>query len=114
MSRRPARVAEAIRDELSDIIKRRVKDPRVGFASLINVEVTGDLKQVRAYVSVLGDEAEKEKTMRALDSATGFIRSELGGRLSLRHVPELYFMLDSSIEHGEHINRLLRGLKEDE
>ena len=114
MSRRPERVAEAVRDELSDIIRRRVKDPRVGFASVTSARVSRDLRQVRVFVSVLGDDSEKENTLSALVSATGFIRSELGRRLSLRHVPELIFELDDSIEHGQHINRLLREISEDQ
>ncbi len=114
MSRRPERVAEAVRDELSEIIQRRVKDPRVGFATVMSAQVTRDLRQVRVFVSVLGGDKEKEGTLSALASANGFIRSELGRRLSLRHVPELIFELDESIEHGQHINRLLREISEDE
>lgn len=112
MSRRSERVAEAIREEVSDIIRRKVKDPRMGFVSVISVDVTGDLRQAKVNVSVLGDEAEQLGTMSALASATGFIRSELGQRLNLRHTPEVVFEQDHSIQHGAHIDDLLRRVKE--
>ncbi len=113
MTRRPERVAEALKAEISDILSRKVKDPRVGFVSVVSVDVTGDLRQAKIMVSTLGKKEEQEATMEALRSATGFIRSELGKRLTLRHTPEIAFEVDHSIKHGAHIDELLRKMKDD-
>ncbi|MBX5476014.1 MAG: 30S ribosome-binding factor RbfA [Clostridia bacterium] len=108
---RAQRVAERIKEELADILRRRVKDPRVGFASITAVEVSNDLRHARVFVSVLGDEAEQRATMQALERARGFVRSELGARLKLFHTPELVFERDDSIAHGARINELLHALQ---
>lgn len=104
---RQQRVAEQIRDQLARLLRDEVKDPRVGFASIVKVEVSGDLRVARVYVSVLGDAQQKESTCKGLESATGFLRSELARSIRLRYTPELRFMLDESIEHGARIGRLL-------
>jgi ribosome-binding factor A len=106
---RVQRVAERIKEELADIL-RLVKDPRVGFASIVRVEVSPDLRYAKAFVSVYGPEADQQATMRGLENAKGFIRTELGRRVRLYHTPELHFALDTSIEHGDRIARLLATL----
>lgn len=107
---RSRRVAEAVKEELSAILRKTSKDPRIGFLSIVTVEVSGDLRHARAFVSVYGTSEEKKRTIEGLESARGFLRSELGQRLRLRHVPELMFTLDDSIAHGARINELLGQL----
>ena len=114
MSRlRAHRVAEQIKKELADLFQKEVKDPRIGFAPVTAVEVSGDLQQATVYISILGNEAQKQETMIGLEKAKGFIRSEIGKRLSLRHTPEVIFKLDESIEHGSRIAQILRQLRDE-
>ena len=108
---RQEKLGELIAAELSDLLRTRVKDPRVGFASITRVEVSGDLRHAKVFVSVLGDEEERSKTITALKHATGFLRHELAGRLVLRYMPELIFKLDTSIEQGTRILGLIRELE---
>jgi ribosome-binding factor A len=107
---RVGRVSEQIKKELSQIIQMELKDPRVGFITVTGVETTSDLSQARIYLSVLGSDEQKEATLKALAKATGFLRSELGKRMKLRHTPELLFKFDSSIEYGSRIESLLTEL----
>ncbi len=104
---RVGRVSEQIKKELSQIIQTELKDPRIGFITVTGVETTSDLSQARVYLSVLGDDEKKEDTLKALESASGFLRSELGKRIKLRHTPELLFKFDNSIEYGSRIESLL-------
>lgn len=90
---RTGRVGEQLKKELSQIIQSELKDPRVGFITVTGVEVTSDLSQAKVYISVLGNDEQKENTLLALGRATGFIRSEVGRRIRLRHTPELLFKL---------------------
>lgn len=110
---RSERIKAQLKEVLSDII-RQMKDPRLGFASVTGLELSGDLRHVKAFVSVLGSDEEKKQTVKALDNATGFIRSELGQRMQMRHTPEVIFRLDDSIEHGAHINKLLKDIERGE
>lgn len=111
---RVSRVAEQIKKELNDILRTEFKDPRVGFLTITGVDVTGDLSQARVYLSVMGDEQQKEDTFKALERGKGFLRSELGKRIRLRMVPELLFELDTSIEYGSRIERLIHELHKGE
>jgi ribosome-binding factor A len=111
---RNGRVAEQMKKELSDIISHRIKDPRVGFVTVTGVEVTVDLQQSTAYITVLGDAEKVSETLEALSQAKGFIRSEIGKRIRLRKTPELDFKVDQSIEYGNRINKLLHDLNKDE
>lgn len=108
---RAKRAAGEIQKELSQIIQTEMKDPRLGFLSLTDVELSPDLRHAKVFVSVLGTEKEKEVTVDVLQRAAGYLRSELGSRIRLRHVPELVFYQDNSIEHGAKIERLLRELE---
>lgn len=112
MSRRTLQVGEMLREELTDIIRREVKDPRLGFWSITGVEVPPDLRSARVYVSVLGTDDERRETLKALDGASGFIRHHLKPRLRMRHIPELEFRDDRSMEHADQIGRALRELAE--
>lgn len=110
MNLRPTRIAEQMKKELSDIISRKIKDPRVGFVTVTDVELTGDLQQATVYISVLGDEVAKEETLKGLNKAKGFIRSEIGQRIRLRKTPELIFEFDESLEYGNRIESLINEL----
>ena len=110
---RTARLKGQFKEEVSDIL-RNMKDPRIGFVSITSMEVSGDHRHVKAFVSILGSEEEQQETMKALETATGFIRSEMGRRIQLRHTPEIIFRLDDSLEHGAHINKLLKDLERTE
>jgi ribosome-binding factor A len=114
MSLRSNRVAEQMKKELGDILNRKLKDPRLGFITITDVEVTGDLQQATVFISILGNEKEREDTLLALEKAHGFIRSEIGNRMRLRKVPELLFEMDSSLEYGNRIDELLRDLNKGE
>lgn len=104
---RALRVAEAIKEEVSEILLNELKDPRIGFTSVTAVEVSDDLRHARIFFSVFAPPADQEKAMEALEGAKGFIRSELSKRLRLRVAPELAFQMDRSIERGDRISRLL-------
>jgi len=109
---RVGRVGEQIKKELSQMLQTEIKDPRIGFVTITGVEVTNDLSIAKVYLSVMGDEQEKEETLQALAKATGFIRSELGRRIRLRKTPELIFQIDRSIEYGSRIEELIAKLNE--
>lgn len=109
---RPQRVGERIKQELMDLLGNELKDPRIGFVSIVRVDVSADLRHARVYFSVLGDDQQKRDSRLGLESATGFLRSQLGARLNLRHVPELSFRADDSIEHGVRIAELLHRVQQ--
>lgn len=106
-TQRAARLGDQIREELSNLMRQELKDPRIGFVSIVKVEVAGDLRHAKVFASVLGDEKQKKDSLKGLTSASGFLRSELGKILQLRYTPELHFVLDESIEHGTRIAQLL-------
>ncbi|MBC1473117.1 30S ribosome-binding factor RbfA [Listeria grandensis] len=114
MNVRANRVAEQMKKELGDILNRKLRDPRIGFITVTGVDVTGDLQQATVFVSVLGEEREQKDALAALEKAHGFIRSEIGSRIRLRKVPELFFEIDHSVAYGNHIDDLLRGLNDNE
>ncbi len=102
------RINSEVQKELSEIISRELKDPRIHpMTSVVSAEVTPDLKYCKAYISVLGSEEEAKETLRGLRSAVGFIRTQLARRVNLRNTPELTFILDQSIEYGVHMTRLI-------
>jgi ribosome-binding factor A len=107
---RVGRVGEQIKKELSQIVQSELKDPRIGFLTVTGVELTNDLSIAKVYLSVLGTDEEKEATLKALSSGSGYIRSELGKRIRLRKVPELQFKFDASIDYGSRIDTLLHQL----
>ncbi|MBI3975045.1 MAG: 30S ribosome-binding factor RbfA [Armatimonadetes bacterium] len=108
MSVRREKLQELFKEEASAILQRRLRDPRVGFVSVTDVELSADLRHAKIFVSVLGDEEAKRSTMAALEGAAGFVRTELGRRVRMRFVPEVLFRLDESIERGARVNALLR------
>ncbi|MCK4258677.1 MAG: 30S ribosome-binding factor RbfA [Halanaerobiales bacterium] len=114
MSQRAERVAEFIKQEISVLIQRGLKDPRIGFVTVTDVEVTRDLRNAKVYISVFGDDEKKNESMKGLKTATGFIRREVGKHLRLRHIPEITFRFDESVQYGAHINELLTGINKTE
>lgn len=106
-NRRQDQLGQVITRELSDLMRMRMKDPRIGFASITAVEVTKDLSYAKVFVSVMGTPEEQRETMRGLRHAAGFLRHELAQRLTIRHVPELTFQLDESIARGARVIELL-------
>ena len=108
---RQARVEELIRQEVCEILRGKVSDPRVGFVSLTGVEVSPDLENASIYVSILGDEKKKNDALHGLYSATSFIRGELGHRLELRIVPKVRFFRDDSLERGSRVLGLINKLE---
>jgi len=112
MSRRLARLNGQIQEEVSDIIARKIRDPRLGFVTLTGVRVSPDLSYASIYVSILGSAGEVERSLECLDGARSYIRSELGSRLRVRHIPEIRFHHDQSCERGARIESLLRDIKE--
>ena len=111
---RQEKLGELIAVELSELIRTRLKDPRIGFASITHVEVSGDLRHAKVFVSVMGNPEEQEATMQGLKHATGFLRHELAGRLTLRFMPELVFKLDTSIAEGARILELIQKIEQEE
>lgn len=111
---RASRVSEQMKKELGEIVNQKLKDPRIGFVTITDVELTNDLQQATVYISVLGDDEEKDKTLEGLQKATGFIRSEIGKRIRLRKVPEINFSFDEAHEYGSRIDSILQKLKEEE
>ena len=109
---RQEKIAEAIRQEASIIIHDKLKDPRVGFVTITNVEITHDLRFAKIFFSVLGDEAAYKKTKEALNSSLGYVRKLIAQRLSLRFAPEIAFYEDRSSEYSVRIEEVLNELKE--
>lgn len=110
-SRRQQQVADAIQKEVSVLIQRELKDPRLGFVTVTRAEVSPDLHHAKVFVSVLGSPEEQQATLKVLASAAGFLRHELGARLSMRYIPALQFRTDASIAHSDRIARLLTELE---
>ncbi len=111
---RQNRIDEEVRRELGAILPT-LKDPRMAdMVSVVQVEVTKDLRYATAYISVMGGEEAERNTLLALKSGAGFIRREIGNRLSLRAVPEFIFKADRSIAYGAHISKVLKDVMEKE
>ena len=103
MNQRAARIAEVIKEEVGQLLLHRLTDPRIAFASVTEVEVSGDLRIATIYFSVMGSEIEKKNTLQGLKSSKGIIRRAVSQRLQLRNAIEIEISLDNSIERGAHI-----------
>ena len=108
------RVNQLVREEVSHLLPRELKDPRLGFVTVTEVAVSKDLRSARVYVSVLGSEEQWKASLAALHSARGFMRNWLAPRLRLRAVPDLTFLPDRSMAHAAHIQTVLERLREEE
>lgn len=108
---RPARVGDQIREELSELLAREVKDPGIGFITITHVKVSADLQVARAYYTVLGDAAARKTTAKALDRALPFLRRQIASRVRLRRAPDLAFQYDESVERHQRIEEILQEIK---
>jgi ribosome-binding factor A len=109
--KRLVRVNQLIKEEISLLVQRQLKDPRLGFVTVTDAKLTGDLREASIFYTVLGDEADRSSTAAALESARGLIRSEVGKRLGLRHTPSVTFFLDAVPETANHIEELLAKVR---
>lgn len=108
------RINSEVQRELSEIISREIKDPRIHpMTTVVAVEVTPDLKYCKAYISVLGSGEAGKETIKGLKSAEGFVRRQLAGRINLRNTPEITFVLDQSIEYGVNMTHLINEVTKD-
>jgi ribosome-binding factor A len=110
MTRRTRQVGELLKEEVDDIIRKEMDDPRLGFWSITRVDVPADLRSARVYISVLGTDGERAETIAAMRAAAGFIRRHLKPRLRMRQIPELEFRDDRSIEYAATITKTLHDL----
>jgi len=111
MSQRTERIDELLRQEIGAILSRDVGDPRIGFATVTEVETAADLRHAKVWVSVIGQRGERDETIAALGRAMSFVRRELGTRLHLRRIPELHVRLDDSAERGTRVLQLISDLE---
>ncbi len=114
MTTRQEKIQRLLKTEVSDILRREVKDPRLGFVTVTDAEVTVDLKHARIFVSVMGSPEEREINMAVLNGSAGFVRQELGKRLHIKVLPEVEFRLDTSIDRGMRLLELLEQIRRDE
>jgi len=113
MSYRSDRLAHELKVQISLILSREMRDPRVGFATVTDARVSPDLRYARVYMSVLGSPDEQTQTLAALNQASGFIRRLLSSRLRLRHSPELTFAFDQSVQYGARMEEILNEVKKE-
>lgn len=104
---RVEKVQELMKQEVSEIVLRELKDPRIGFVTVTEVKCTADLREAKIYVSVMGSDDQVKNTLAGLKSSMGFIRREIGRRIRLRFTPEISLALDKSLDYSAHIQELL-------
>lgn len=109
-TKRTRQVADVIRNEIAELLRREIHDPALGFVTICDVEVSTDLKIARVFYSVLGDDEAKLSATRVLDKSSGLLRRLLARRIHLRQVPELEFRIDETAEHAGRIQALLSGV----
>jgi len=110
-SPRVRKIADRIQVIVADMLERRIKDPRLGFATITDVRLTGDTQQATIFYTVLGEDEERAGTAAALESAKGLIRSEVGKQLGMRHVPSLTFVADALPETARHLDEVLAAAR---
>jgi ribosome-binding factor A len=113
VNRRVERLSDLLKREISSILFHKMKDPRLSLCSVTDVVLSKDYRHAKVYVSFLGTPQQREESIKALNSASGFIRHELG-RVQLKHVPELVFYHDSGAEYSQHIEELLKSVKRED
>jgi ribosome-binding factor A len=107
--KRSEKVADLIQKEISQMLVKSIKDPRIGFVTITKVTVSEDFRLAKVYFSVAGTLEERERSMKGLDSAKGYVRKELGQRIRLRYTPEIMFQFDPSIEYAIHMEELIQS-----
>jgi len=110
--KRSEKVADLIRKEISEMLIRNLKDPRIGFITVTRVSVSDDCRSAKIYFSVMGSTEERERSTEGLNSAKGYVRRELGRRIQLRHTPDIVFQFDPSIEYAIHMEEVFHDLQE--
>jgi ribosome-binding factor A len=108
--KRSEKVADLIQKEVSQMLLKSVKDPRIGFVTITKVTVSDDCRVAKVYFSVAGTLAERESSVKGLESAKGYVRKELGRRIRLRYTPEIIFQFDPSVEYAIHMEELIQSL----
>jgi ribosome-binding factor A len=111
-SRRPQRIALQIQHEVSMMISRDMKDRRIGFVTVTGVQMSPDLRHARIFVSLMGSDEERKESLATLNHATGWIRHELGQRIRMKYLPDVVFLIDTSQDYGEHIDKLIDEIRE--
>ena len=111
---RVRKIQEFIKQEVSSMLLKEIKDPRLGFVTVTGVHLTGDLREATVYVSLFGSDREKAESLEALNNARGFIRRELGNRLKIYYTPTIDFDVDTSLDYGMHIEGLIKKIHKDD
>ncbi len=111
--KRSQRVQELLLEEISNLIMKGLKDPRIGFVTVTKIELSNNIKHAKVFVSIMGNEVKKEESLSGLKSAKGFIRNQLGKNLHLKYIPELEFKIDESADHVEKITKLINRLHDE-
>lgn len=110
-NKRSQRVSELIKHELATIITHEVKDPRVGFVTVTEVRATSDLKHAKVFVSLYGDDAQRQASLQGLNKAVGYLKREISRRLELRHTPELVFAQDETLDKADRMQQLMLAIQ---
>ena len=108
MTRRTDRVGEALQELVAELLLREIKDPRIGLVTITGVRISPDLRHARIHFSTMGDDAQRAQSLKGLNSAAGFVRSQVARRLNLRVAPEIVFEFDDSLEQADRLSRLLK------
>ena len=109
---RATRVADLLKEEISEMLCKEVKDPHIGFITITDVDLSKDLKHAQVFYTILGDEQQVEESADALSRVSSFIKKQLGKRLRMRYIPEIIFKYDHSLAYGTKIDHILDSLKE--
>ncbi len=110
-SNRPQKVGQLIQKELGNLLIEGLKDPRIGFATITEVRVTGDLRQAKVFVSVYGTQEEREQSVAGLTAAAGYLKREMGKALRLRFLPDLIFALDTSLDQAHRLEEIINAIE---
>lgn len=113
MSQRKQRVAQQIKEEISNIIHDKIKDPRIGFVTITKVDLTNDLRSAKIFYSVLGEDDKKKQAKMGIESALKYIRKLLGDNLKLRYTPEIIFKIDNSAEYNIHMGKIFDQIEQE-
>ena len=115
MSRRTDRINEQLREEISTVLARQIKDPRLNSViSITRVESSSDLRSAKVYISVLGNDMQRKEALDGLQSAASFLRREIRDRINMKHTPFMTYLLDDSIQEADHLLRLLNDVKSED
>jgi len=113
-TQRCQRIGDQLRGEISTMLLREIKDPRIGFVTVMDVEVAPDLSHATVFFTVYGSDEERRETLAGLNSTAGFMRREMGRRLHLKRIPELHFRYDNTSIKGEHLEGIFSQIRNEE